>query len=66
MLANVSGIQEKLKVIDSSKMFQGFVIFVIIVSALSIGAHTYHLPSWMEQGLSLLDIGITVFLPSKL
>lgn len=61
MLANVSGLQKKLKIIDSSKAFQGFVIFVIIVSALSIGAHTYNLPNWMEKGLLMLDIGITVF-----
>lgn len=61
MLANVSVLQSKLKLIDNSKVFQGFVIFVIIVSALSIGAHTYHLPNWMEKGLLLLDIGITVF-----
>ena len=61
MLANVSGIQDKLKLIDNSKAFQGFVIFVIIVSALSIGAHTYHLPSWMEKSLVVLDVGITVF-----
>ncbi|PKG76706.1 cation transporter [Shewanella sp. GutCb] len=61
MLANVSVLQSKLKLIDNSKAFQGFVIFVILVSALSIGAHTYHLPNWMEKGLLLLDIGITVF-----
>ncbi|MEZ9200420.1 ion transporter [Shewanella sp. 10N.286.54.B9] len=61
MLANVSTLQSKLKLIDNSKAFQGFVIFVIIVSALSIGAHTYHLPSWMEKSLVLLDLGITVF-----
>ncbi len=61
MLANVSGIQDKLKLIDNSKAFQGFVIFVIIVSALSIGAHTYHLPSWMEKSLVVLDVGITLF-----
>ncbi|GIU04898.1 hypothetical protein TUM4261_05970 [Shewanella sp. c952] len=61
MLANVSALQSKLKLIDNSKAFQGFVIFVIIVSALSIGAHTYHLPGWMEKSLVLLDLGITVF-----
>lgn len=61
MLANVSALQSKLKLIDNSKVFQGFVIFVIIVSALSIGAHTYHLPIWMEKSLVLLDLGITVF-----
>lgn len=61
MLANVSALQSKLKLIDNSKAFQGFVIFVIIVSALSIGAHTYHLPGWIEKSLVLLDLGITVF-----
>jgi voltage-gated sodium channel len=61
VLANVSGLQSKLKLIDNSKAFQGFVIFVIIVSALSIGAHTYHLPYWLEQTLVVLDVGITVF-----
>ena len=61
MLANVSVLQSKLKLIDNSKAFQGFVIFVIIVSALSIGAHTYHLPSWMEKSLLALDVGITIF-----
>lgn len=61
MRANVSVLQSKLKLIDNSKAFQGFVIFVIIVSALSIGAHTYHLPSWIEKSLLALDLGITVF-----
>ncbi|MGS0673725.1 ion transporter [Shewanella sp. 0m-4] len=66
MLANVSGLQSKLKKIDNSKFFQGFIIFVIVVSALSIGAHTYHLPSWMESSLVVLDIGITVFFAIEL
>ncbi|MDB2385865.1 ion transporter [Shewanella sp.] len=61
MLANVSALQSKLKLIDNSKVFQGFVILVIIVSALSIGAHTYHLSGWMEKSLVLLDFSITVF-----
>ena len=58
---SVTAIQNKLKIIDRSKTFQGFVIFVIVVSALSIGAHTYHLPPWLENSLWVLDIGITVF-----
>lgn len=58
---SVTAIQNKLKIIDQSKTFQGFVIFVIVVSALSIGAHTYHLPPWLEKSLLVLDIGITVF-----
>ena len=58
---SVTTLQNKLKIINSSKAFQGFVIFVIVVSALSIGAHTYHLPPWLESSLWVLDIGITVF-----
>ncbi|WP_434950478.1 ion transporter [Shewanella sp. HL-SH4] len=58
---SITAIQNKLKIIDRSKTFQGFVIFVIVVSALSIGAHTYHLPQWLESSLWVLDIGITVF-----
>ncbi|PMG48078.1 ion transporter [Shewanella sp. 10N.286.52.B9] len=56
-----TGMLSVLKKIDQSKTFQGFVIFVIIVSALSIGAHTYHLPTWLENSLYVLDIAITVF-----
>ncbi|WP_434931184.1 ion transporter [Shewanella sp. HL-SH5] len=58
---SITAIQNKLKIIDRSKTFQGFVIFVIVVSALSIGAHTYHLLQWLESSLWVLDIGITVF-----
>ncbi|WP_443019923.1 ion transporter [Shewanella sp. OMA3-2] len=58
---SVTAIQNKLKIIDRSKTFQGFVIFVIVVSALSIGAHTYHLPQWLDKSLWVLDIVITVF-----
>ncbi|WP_144211024.1 ion transporter [Shewanella donghaensis] len=56
-----SGILTHLKKIDQSKTFQGFVIFVIIVSALSIGAHTYQLPEWFEKSLLALDMAITAF-----
>ena len=58
---SVTTIQNKLKIINSSKAFQGFVIFIIVVPALSIGAHTYHLPPWLDKSLWILDIGITVF-----
>ncbi|MDO6611536.1 ion transporter [Shewanella sp. 1_MG-2023] len=56
-----TGVLSVLKKVDQSKTFQGFVIFVIIVSALSIGAHTYHLPPWLDQSLWVLDIAITAF-----
>ena len=53
--------QSQFQRIDNSKAFQAFVFFVIVVSALSVGAHTYALPLWMENVLLLLDQGITVF-----
>jgi voltage-gated sodium channel len=52
---------EKLKRIESSKLFQGSVIAIIILSALTIGAKTYELPPLVEQTLTLLDNGITIF-----
>jgi voltage-gated sodium channel len=56
-----TAMQSQFQRIDDSKAFQAFVIFVIVVSALSVGAHTYALPVWMENLLLLLDKGITVF-----
>jgi voltage-gated sodium channel len=52
---------EQLKRIESSKLFQGAVIAIILLSALTIGAKTYELPPLAEQSLSILDTGITVF-----
>jgi len=52
---------EQLKRIESSKLFQGSVIAIIILSALTIGAKTYELPPLVEQTLTLLDNGITIF-----
>lgn len=50
-----------LKRIEASRLFQGSVIFIIILSALTIGAKTYDIPVLMEQTLSVLDTGITLF-----
>ncbi|ROS05355.1 voltage-gated sodium channel [Sinobacterium caligoides] len=66
MLISFSRLQSTLKHIDDSKLFQAFVIGVIIISALSIGAHTYHLAGWLEQGLHILDVGITIFFTIEL
>lgn len=57
----LSSLQTQFKRIDSNKTFQAFVIFVIVVSALSIGAHTYQLPTWLAHSLAVLDLAITVF-----
>lgn len=53
--------QRRLKKIDSSKLFQGAVIAVILLSALLIGAKTHNLSENMIAILVLLDFGITVF-----
>lgn len=50
-----------LRQIESSKIFQGAVIAIIILSALTIGAKTYDLPPLVEQTLTVLDNAITVF-----
>lgn len=54
-------IQKQLKIIDSSKIFQSIVIFVIIFSALLIGAKTHNLPGNIISFIGILDLAITVF-----
>jgi len=51
----------QLKRIESSKLFRVAVIFIIIVSALAIGAKTYDLPPLVEQSLIILDKAVTLF-----
>ena len=53
-----------LKQIERSPLFQGSVIFVL--SALTIGAKTYELPSPASQLLNVLDNAITVFFLAEL
>lgn len=50
-----------LRRIESSRIFQGAVIAIIILSALTIGAKTYDLPPLVEQSLTVMDNAITVF-----
>ncbi len=61
MILSLSSIQSQLKRMNDSKAFQSFVVAVIILSALSIGAHTYNLPVWAVKTLNTFDIMITVF-----
>lgn len=53
--------QKQLHILDSSKWFQGLVIFVIIVSALTIGLKTHNISERFITILSFLDVAITVF-----
>lgn len=47
--------------IRSNKIFEGFVIFIIIVSALLIGAKTYDIPLLASKVINIADWGITFF-----
>lgn len=53
--------QQQLTKIDSSKIFQGIVIAVIILSALLIGAKTHNLSANTIAMLLFLDIAVTIF-----
>ncbi|HCH69628.1 MAG TPA: cation transporter [Colwellia sp.] len=53
--------QRRLKKIDSSKIFQGIIIAVILLSALLIGVKTHDLPTHFVAVLALLDLAITIF-----
>ncbi|AXV67098.1 ion transporter (plasmid) [Pseudoalteromonas lipolytica] len=57
----LSQLQELFQRIDKSKIFQSFVIAVIVISALTVGAHTYSLHPTAEIALHWMDMGITVF-----
>ncbi len=52
---------EILKRIESSRVFQWSVIFIIILSAISVGAKTYDLPFFAQRVLPVLDNSITYF-----
>lgn len=52
--------------IRSNKLFEGFVIFIIIASALLIGAKTYDISPLMSQIISIADWAITAFFLSEL
>jgi len=52
---------DQLRKIETSTLFQGVVIAIIILSALTIGAKTYDLPPLVEQSLSVMDSAITLF-----
>ena len=53
--------QRRLKKIDSSKIFQGTIIAVILISALLIGANTHDIPEQAIVFLAIMDTAVTVF-----
>ena len=54
-------LQQKFLRLRSNKLFELFVVFVIIFSALIVGAKTYPLPNWAMGLIKWLDWGITAF-----
>lgn len=56
-----TGALEALQRIETSPIFQGAVIFIILLSALAIGAKTYDLPPLVFSSILILDKFITVF-----
>lgn len=50
-----------MKRIEKSVWFQGFIISIIIIAALTVGAKTYSLPYGVEVAINYLDAFITVF-----
>ncbi|MCU7842542.1 MAG: ion transporter [Candidatus Thiodiazotropha sp. (ex Monitilora ramsayi)] len=54
-------LQDRFEQLRSNKIFETFVILVIVISALMIGAKTYPIPTGVAQVLRMLDIGITLF-----
>ncbi|WP_067223771.1 ion transporter [Marinomonas gallaica] len=52
---------DTLKRIEQSVWFQSFIITIIIIAALTVGAKTYPLPYSVELGINYLDTLITVF-----
>ncbi|MDE0927129.1 MAG: ion transporter [Methylophilaceae bacterium] len=54
-------LQSRLFTLRSNKIFELFVVSIILLSALVIGAKTYSMPSGLISFIGFLDIGITVF-----
>ena len=61
MKFDASALQQKFIALRENKLFETFVIFVIIFSALLIGAKTYAIPSGMLAFLNVLDWAVTLF-----
>lgn len=55
------GIQHKFLQLRSHKLFEFFIVFVIIFSALVIGVKTYDIPHELTTLVSVLDSAITIF-----
>ena len=61
MSVNASALQKRFITLRENKLFETFVIGVIIFSALLIGAKTYAIPSSVLAFLHVLDWAVTLF-----
>lgn len=61
MAIHADTLQVKFETLRANKWFETFVIAVILISALAIGAKTYDIPRPAMQLLGVLDIAVTLF-----
>jgi voltage-gated sodium channel len=61
MTINSVTLRDRFEQLRSNKLFETFVIMIIIISALMIGAKTYPIPTGTAQVLRIMDVGITLF-----
>ncbi|WP_252107458.1 MULTISPECIES: ion transporter [unclassified Halomonas] len=61
MSASLTTWQARFEQLRSNKIFETFVIAIIVVSALVIGARTYEEVSQFERWLGYLDVAVTIF-----
>jgi voltage-gated sodium channel len=61
MSFNPSSLQARFIRIRENKLFETFVILVIVTSAMVIGAKTYAIPAGVSQTFEILDVAITLF-----
>lgn len=54
-------LESRFEKLRANKIFESFVIFVIVFSALVIGAKTYSIPPLMTKIIHIADVAITVF-----
>ncbi|WP_355660270.1 ion transporter [Halomonas salifodinae] len=60
-MTSLSTWRDRFERLRSNKVFETFVIAIIILSALLIGAKTYEETSRFEQALRVFDMGVTIF-----
>jgi voltage-gated sodium channel len=60
-MISANHLQQRFLELRENKLFEFFVIFVIIVSALLIGAKTYDIPAVALDIIGVLDVAITLF-----